>query len=135
MTAAPKLLFDGVGDYYGRLGFDLDEVVRRAERRLAGRDVDTLVAVGLSGALVVPHLAHHLGLHFAVARKEGEVSHNHDDGRPLRGRVGRRWAFVDDFVQSGRTRDRARAVVDAATRGRAVFVGCFLYKDDAWRPS
>lgn len=64
--------------------------------------VDTLVGTGMSGTLIVPRLAERLGLFWGVVRKPGVSSHAGSTTR-YEGQMGRRWAFVDDFISSGDT--------------------------------
>lgn len=84
--------------------FDLAGVIETAEDRLKDVDFDTLVGTGFSGSIVIPSLALRLGKKFVLIRKETDDSH-HGKGR-LVGELGKRWIFVDDFISSGRTRDR-----------------------------
>ena len=127
---------DGDAFYYASKGFDLDDVVELARLEADSFDaVDTLIGVGLSGALVVPHLAWRFHKHFCIVRKEAEMaaSHNHASHRPAQGRIGDSWAFIDDFIIDGYTRDRAIQVVEElAPESR--FVGVFLYDDESHGP-
>lgn len=77
---------------------------RRAKRDLEEVDFDTFVVTGISGALVVAELAHHLHKNFAVVRKtQTESSHA---SRKIEGCLGSRWIFLDDFISSGATLQR-----------------------------
>lgn len=78
---------------------DLRPVVRLARLHLP-KDVDTIVGTGLSGALVVPHVGRRLGLAWGIVRKGTEASHATE---MYEGRMGRRWALVDDFTATGAT--------------------------------
>lgn len=120
---------------------NLEGVLARAERHLDGLDFDTLVGRGFSGGLVIPALALRLQKNFVLVRKETDDSHHH--GRMI-GNLGRRWIFVDDFVSSGRTRDK---VLEAIRGGcvqqnhRTEYVGEYHYarlngltEYGEWRP-
>jgi hypothetical protein len=46
------------------------------------------------------------------------------------GQLGERWVFVDDFISSGRTRDRVKRIVKAQAKSRefeTTFVGTYCY--------
>lgn len=87
------------------------------------QDFDTLIGVGVSGAVIVPTLARLLGVKFAIVRKENDGSHGWNK---IEGLVGFKWLFVDDLVSSGATVRR----VERMMRERfpdAVPVGAYLY--------
>jgi hypothetical protein len=126
-------------DYMYQAHEDPAKIVRRARKVLADVDFDTMIGTGLSGALVVPYLARRLGKHWAIARKDGDNSHA---SWPIEGEVGERWIFVDDFISSGRSRDRTRGAVDRAFTQRFTqrseedqthFVGSYLYNGEAFK--
>ena len=108
--------------------FNLEAVINRAKKDLAGVEFDTLVGTGFSGGIVIPSLALALGKSFVLIRKETDDSH-HGKGRLL-GQLGRKWIFVDDFVSSGRTR---RRVIDKINEEAAYYefeteiVGQYMY--------
>ena len=119
-----------------------DEIVTLVDRAvevLADVDFDTLVGTGLSGSLALPMLAHRLGKHFVIVRKDNDDSH-HGGGR-LVGTLGHRWVFFDDFVASGRTKQRVYSKIEQARvpgpwdRDQSHFdteyVGDYLYRVDA----
>lgn len=101
-----------------------------ARKHLAGVEFDTLVGIGVSGAVVVPRLAEALGVNWVVARKPNDGSHS---SRPAEGRLGKRWVFVDDLRATGRTEQTVReqiAKVDYSSGGAPVeteYVGTYLY--------
>lgn len=108
--------------------FYLSEVIETAKKALAGVDFDTLVGAGFSGSVVIPSLALALGKKFVLIRKETDDSH-HGRGRLL-GQLGQKWIFVDDFVSSGRTRQRVISKIDEALRehdGTSELVGQYMY--------
>lgn len=83
---------------------DIGSVLEDARFALADVDFDTVVATGLSGAVVAPMLAHELGINFLILRKPDDLS-THAYQRAV-GKLGKRWLFVDDFIDTGRTRTR-----------------------------
>ncbi|WP_158881951.1 hypothetical protein [Amycolatopsis anabasis] len=107
---------------------DNEEVlISNARRALGGVDFDTMIGTGLSGSLVVPVIARALGKHWAIVRKPNDGSHSN---KPLEGTVGDRWVFVDDFVESGATRNRVIDVIEDAQehyRFETEHVGSYLY--------
>lgn len=90
--------------YMDKALFNLDSVLRRAKKDLLDVDFDTLVGTGFSSGVVIPALALRMKKKFVLIRKDNDDSH-HGSGRFL-GEMGDRWIFVDDFISSGRTRDR-----------------------------
>ena len=97
-------------------------------------DVDTIVGRGLSGALVVPHIARELGLHWAIVRKQGDGSHSHE---MFEGTIGKAWVFVDDLISSGKTLIATVEVVNEECRrnGHATrMVGAYTYAPTFWWP-
>jgi orotate phosphoribosyltransferase-like protein len=116
--------------YMDQAVFDLPDVIERAKRDLAKVDFDTMVGTGFSGSIVIPALALLMGKQFALIRKETDDSH-HGKGRMV-GSLGERWIFVDDFISSGKTRERViRKVKDAvAETGQPTrMVGQYMYCD------
>lgn len=110
--------------YFDNALHNLQSVVDKGVDMLEGRDFDTLVGTGFSGAVVVPALALALGKGFVLVRKESDDSH-HGRGRLL-GTLGSRWVFVDDFISSGSTRDRVMAKINDCSVD-TVNVGAYLY--------
>jgi orotate phosphoribosyltransferase len=104
--------------------FDLNKVIKTAKERLADVDFDTLVGTGFSGGIVIPALALAMGKKFVLIRKETDDSH-HGKGRLL-GELGQKWIFVDDFVSSGRTRQRVIDKVEEVD-GDTEYVGQYMY--------
>lgn len=90
--------------YMDKALFNLDSVLRRAKKDLADVDFDTLVGTGFSSGVVIPALAIRMKKKFVLIRKDNDDSH-HGSGRFL-GEMGDRWIFVDDFISTGRTRER-----------------------------
>lgn len=108
--------------------FELGSIINHARTDLADVDFDTLVGTGFSGGVVIPALAHALGKHYVLIRKEGDDSHH--GGGQLIGALGNRWLFVDDFVGSGATRTRVIDKIQHAVTMRgfiAEHVGEYLY--------
>jgi len=121
--------------------FDTDEYVAGMRRTLQGMRprprFDTMVCRGMSGNLVVPIMARTMRKNYLAIRKLGENSH--DDGRCV-GKLGARWIFVDDFIDSGKTFREAygsmKKIVAYATLKEeppfSEFVGVFLYSGYKW---
>lgn len=78
---------------------------------------DTLVVIGLSGALAGGLIANALGVNLYVLRKPQDTTH---DGLGGFGLMGERWVFLDDFISSGRTYKGVLGHVDR------------LYNDGVW---
>jgi adenine/guanine phosphoribosyltransferase-like PRPP-binding protein len=88
--------------------------------------VDVLVVTGVSGIAFGALLAHGLGLHLAVVRKE---ERRHSPNTLECAHPGPfRWVFVDDHITSGATANRVFDVMKAL-RPRAPCVGIYLYQD------
>jgi orotate phosphoribosyltransferase len=109
---------------------DLPGVIERAREALADVDFDTIVGTGFSGSIVIPALALSMGKKFVLIRKEGDDSH-HGGGR-LVGQLGERWIFVDDLVESGRTRSRVIRKVNDQGESPTTMVGQYLYEGDGF---
>lgn len=63
---------------------------------------DTVIGVGLSGALVIPTIGRDLDVYWGVVRKRDDISTH--SGHTFEGTIGQRWLFVDDKVATGNTR-------------------------------
>lgn len=113
--------------------------VSQAKRILDGVDFDTLVGTGLSGALVIPHVARALKVKWLIVRKKKDASHS---TRYAEGELGRRWVFMDDLIDSGTTyrcvREAVKNVVDDHNRYyvagddepfKTELVGTYLYNN------
>lgn len=88
-------------DSYMRDVHDGDRLFERFQQRIpADLEYDTLVGTGLSGTIAVVDLARRLGKHYLVVRKENDNTHSFQS---VEGWLGKKWLFVDDFVDSGRT--------------------------------
>lgn len=118
--------------------FNLPRVIETAQEDLKDVDFDTMVGTGFSGGLVIPALALAMGKKFVLIRKETDDSH-HGKGR-LIGELGQRWIFVDDFVSSGRTRQRVIDKIDEVVKReyeKPERVGQYLYLSylySRWQP-
>lgn len=116
-------------NYMSRAFEDIETI--RDQMVITTKDLkyDTLVGTGLSGALVVPSLARLMGLHWAIVRKsDGTHSNN-----TIEGEIGRRWLFVDDGLESGRTLKRVMDEVRYVTRHAmhvTTLVGMYGYQYD-----
>lgn len=123
--------------YMDKALYDLENVIEQARIDLADVDFDTLVGTGFSGGVVIPTLAMALGKNFVLIRKESDDSH-HGPGRMI-GALGERWIFVDDFVSSGRTKERVIEKVEAGCiveDHSSTYVGDYLYAlyENRWLP-
>lgn len=101
---------------------------RKAHLDLDGLEFDTVVGTGLSGALVVPRLAEWFDVDFLIIRKPGDGSHSSSE---FEGNLGRRWLFVDDFIDTGSTFNNVFCHVSYASeanRWETEFVGAWLYE-------
>ncbi|MGH3956443.1 MAG: phosphoribosyltransferase [Mycobacterium sp.] len=98
----PQYPADFRSSYMGGGQYNPAELIARAREQFEqqGVECDTLVGTGLSGALVVPQMARELGKEWLIVRKPNEGTHS---SRPVEGYLGRRWLFVDDGIQSGKT--------------------------------
>jgi hypoxanthine phosphoribosyltransferase len=83
-----------------------DAIMAEAQDELTGVDFDTFVVTGLSGMLVAPLLAQLMGKKFFVLRKPNDGSHHSRHGASWVGSLGKRWIFLDDMVDTGKTRQR-----------------------------
>lgn len=119
----------GPGSYFEH-AFNLDHLLEDATRTLRDVDFDTVVGRGISGLLPLSALAHHLGKHLAVVRKDRMSSHSCME---VEGRIGHRVLFVDDFIATGSTRqatvDELRTVCGMRNH-EWKFVGTYEYEKD-----
>jgi hypothetical protein len=103
---------------YIRAAFaDPDDLVEKAKKALKDVDYDTMVGTGLSGSLVIPILARACGKYWAIVRKQDNAHTSHT----FEGQIGRKWIFVDDLIDSGRTRRRVKEVIQDATENRVTW--------------
>lgn len=95
--------YRAVCGYFSEVYENPDLIIQRFKpyhNRLIKDNVDTLVGTGLSGGIIVPMLAKAYGMHYVIVRKEGTQTH---DSSILYGVMGKKYIFVDDFIQSGET--------------------------------
>jgi len=123
--------------YFTKAFEDPEVLVAAMQRRIAsnqhrGITFDTLAGTGLSGALVIPGMARLLDVNWLIVRKWNEVPSPHSS-HTYEGALGGRWMFIDDFMSSGRTRQRvAEAIRQIAERNNHAtrYVGSYLYERD-----
>ncbi|WP_066904093.1 phosphoribosyltransferase [Mycolicibacterium houstonense] len=107
---------------------DGDRLFERFQEAVpADLEYDTLVGTGLSGTIAVVDLARRLGKHYLVVRKANDNTHSVYSAE---GRLGQRWLFVDDFIDTGRTLGRVYDKITDLTDGEfeAELVGIYEYK-------
>ena len=106
-----------------------DEFLDLARRAKERAEFDTVVVSGVSGVVMGAFVAHALDVDLLIVRKEDDRStHSYDR---VEGSLGRRWVFLDDFTETGKTRKRVRSVVTDAAANYGVetsFVGSLLYQ-------
>jgi hypothetical protein len=119
-------------------------VVERIAKRLEGKDYDTIVGTGISGALLLLMLRDRLKKHVAIVRKPHDGSHSYNW---VEGTLGARYVIVDDQVASGATVNRIvntirRQLIDKEAlplRACPTFVGVCSYVDNSeiepWLPA
>lgn len=114
--------------YFDEALRDLPGVIEQCKTALSGVDFDTIVGTGFSGGVVIPALAMAMDKKFVLIRKENDDSHH--GGGKLVGELGQRWIFVDDFISSGRTRERVIRKIAGAldVDQKATMVGQFMYQ-------
>lgn len=89
---------------------------------------DSIVVTGISGAILGPLVAFATDSHLLFVRK-GESTHSH---KTVEGKLGKRWIFLDDFVESGATFRRVLRTVRTFCQSQdefaTEFVGCIMYE-------
>lgn len=91
------------------------------------RGIDTVVGRGMSGSIAVALLGAKFGLKWAMVRKPDDTTHAR---YRVEGAVGKRWAFVDDFIDTGET---FAGVYDSIrTHATSEFAGAYLYTLGEW---
>lgn len=113
-------------------------VIREARNALHGVKFDTIIGTGLSGAVIVPMMAHAMRKYFAIVRKpkEQRACHAHS---VIEGKIGARWLFVDDMIDSGTTFGRVREAVGSWVRDnvregfKPRLVGSYTYQAMQYR--
>lgn len=90
-------------------------------------EFDTIVGIGLSGTLLIEHLAMSLKCNWLALRKRNDGSHSTKLGE---GKIGHKWLFVDDFIGSGQTLQNVCLIMEDLCDDYEIkteWVGCFLY--------
>jgi hypothetical protein len=88
---------------------------------------DSLVFSGLSGSLVAPPVAMKLRKDLVCWRKTRET---HSRYNRLEGKLSRRYAILDDFIESGDTIKDIRYNIDSFSNGEARLNLIILYNHD-----
>jgi phosphoribosylpyrophosphate synthetase len=123
--------------YFDEALFETDEMLHDATEKLRNVRFDTLVGTGVSGTVFVPLLARELGKSWIIVRKE-RSEHSRS---MLEGQLGRRWIFVDDLIDTGKTLRHVKKTIkselsrDQRSPWRTVFGGSYLYRDDEFEPA
>jgi adenine/guanine phosphoribosyltransferase-like PRPP-binding protein len=103
-----------------------------AKKALRRIKFDAFVVTGNSGTLFGGALAVAMNKGLILVRKPNDNSH----GVQVEGRDEHKLVvFLDDFISSGKTRDRALEALRLARHFKnCVYVGSWLYKHDLWEP-
>ncbi|QDM55934.1 phosphoribosyltransferase [Gordonia phage Trax] len=121
-----KVLYPYEQRHYVDCGTDPAYLKMAAEHCLAGIDFDTVVGIGVSGAVALPVTSLATGKRMLVLRKPGVSAHS----KAHTGSLGRAWVFVDDFIGGGSTFEGVREQVGKLAyqnNFETRFVGAFLY--------
>jgi len=122
-----------LGSDYLKIPWDRKRFCAAAHRQLDGIVFDTVVGVGVSGAVAVPILAQEFpGVDFLIVRKDRVFTHSFCAAE---GYLGKHWIFVDDVVDTGATLRRAYNVVRSLADDvefDTTFVGAYLYCWGIW---
>jgi orotate phosphoribosyltransferase-like protein len=95
---------------------------------------DVIVCTGCSGIVFASVLAYVMGKELVIVRKGSDRSHSN---RKVEGSVKSehfgKWIFVDDLVDSGKTRKRVKKAIKAWAGEEALknYVGDYLYDDNS----
>lgn len=106
--------------------------VTRATAILSAIDFDTIVCIGVSGALIAPVVAYQMRKALFILRKPGEATHQ---GKVYFGVLQARWVFLDDLTQSGATYASVKRRVAAIARSNhhlTQHVGAYFYAPGAF---
>jgi orotate phosphoribosyltransferase-like protein len=141
MSFDGKVAYADWSSYLSDALFNIDRIISNAEDRLYDVEFDTMIGTGLSGALVIPSLARAMEKSFAIVRKPNDSQHAQSS---IEGKIGKRWIFVDDLVDSGSTKKR---VIDTVSKTQCriynrhnrlnesiplgdltTYVGCYMYQ-------
>lgn len=81
----------------------LPRVVKLAVTQLKRRKIDAIAATGISGLIVAGAVSAATGIPVMAVRRKGEKAHNCDRVSFVGHKKVRRWAFIDDLIDSGKT--------------------------------
>ncbi len=121
--------------YHGHIGFeDLADTVDRTVRALRPRikDFDSIIVTGVSGAAVGFPVALCLDKPILVLRKDNEDSHCMPGELMNKHHAGKRVLFLDDFMSTGRTRERCSAAIAKQTKARVVAQYMYAQNELHW---
>lgn len=96
--------------------------------RESGVEFDTIVVTGISGIIFGLPLARKLKKHIVIVRKDDDGAHSTKEveGTVFPENIGR-WLFVDDLIDSGKTKRRVTEKVNSSSNRKATYVGDYLY--------
>lgn len=108
----------------------IDRIIKDLVTTFEPGEFNTIIGCGLSGSLVVPEVARRLDVFWAIVRKPGEHSHH---SRHIAGKIGTKWIFLDDLIETGATLDHTIEVVEKEVSNWKGFstemVGKYCYID------
>lgn len=89
-------------------------------------EFDTLVGTGVSGMIPLLYVAKALNVNWLAVRKVGELTHT---GSTVEGELGRKWLFLDDFIDTGKTLAHVKRTIDISREAGFIskFQGVFQY--------
>jgi len=100
--------------------------------RKSGLEFRTIVACGLSGALIAPAIAARMNKVLVFVRK-GESTHGHQVEIDITGDIGD-YVIIDDLVEFGRTINRIRQALDGDHKYGGHCVGVYFYNQSPLAP-
>lgn len=100
--------------------------------RRSGLEFSTIVACGLSGALVAPAVAARMKKDLVFVRK-GESTHGHQVEIDMTRDIGD-YVIIDDLVEFGRTIKRIRQALDGPNKFGGNCVGVHFYNQSPLAP-
>ncbi len=106
-----------------------EQTLTKATHDLFGYRFDAFVCCGVSGLLLAPMLALHMGKRLAVVRKKSDVNHSEFNVESTLLEYDR-WIFIDDIIASGTTLHFVRRSMQHI--GFDAEVGTYLYHEESY---